>query len=290
MNKTTRFVLIAAAVFAGCTAIYYGIHFYTHSKIVIDWSEAFHGWHYPTGIHTVDREYEFHSLWMPRYLGIAWPAFAIAVSALCMRLPGPVMRWAVISLLLSANCANSFARIYLNPEPRLDKVIADVRAAQDRSGPVRTYLQPTPGIIPHPGQQWINSVPSRYYLAIQGGPRMPIGDLSAGHFGIYNVLRPRENISPWMIALDKKIAPQVDRIIVWEHQKDPLPTDDKILAALGSNWSMASEENYHAFGHWMWNSTALIRRREYIKTGDAPTTMPATKPTTRPTKLKRNSR
>src|SRR5262249_27349789 len=55
---------------------------------------------------------KWSSIWQPRYLGMLWPAVAIAACAVLMRLPTRPLRWSAIGLLLAMNIAQATARIF----------------------------------------------------------------------------------------------------------------------------------------------------------------------------------
>src|SRR5688572_23879340 len=52
------------------------------------------------------------SVWMPRYLGFAWPALALAVAVLLLRLPTRPLRWAAVALLVGVNLSVFGARLF----------------------------------------------------------------------------------------------------------------------------------------------------------------------------------
>jgi hypothetical protein len=77
----------------------------------------------------------WHSLWMPRYLGMIWPAFAIAVATLLWRLPTRPLRYGAISLVALINLAQFSARLHQS-EPPTETIARDLL----KSGDAKTYL------------------------------------------------------------------------------------------------------------------------------------------------------
>ena len=106
----------------------------------------------------------WRSLWMPRYVAIVFPAFAIAVAALLMRLPTRPLRGLAVAVLLGANLTNAFARMHCGSEPPVDRMAADIAAAETR-GPIRTFID-EPYYGAHPGTGTLYTAQGRYYLCM----------------------------------------------------------------------------------------------------------------------------
>jgi 4-amino-4-deoxy-L-arabinose transferase-like glycosyltransferase len=217
------------------------------------------------------------SVWMPRYLGMCWPAVAIAACALLLRLPVPV-RYVAVVLLIGLNLGQSAARMFAGNEPPNDRIYADIAAGQDHPGAktnTRTYLfQMTPLNIGAPGSLGIFGMAGRYYLSIAAN--VPIHPLEFRSFGSY----PRSGVpwEPWkfiftidepprQIAEDLKRHPEIKRLIIWEQANRPGAETivDRTIALLGPDWRHIHENVFHGRVHWTWENLYTLRRREYVR-------------------------
>src|SRR5690606_8357069 len=81
------------------------------------------------------------SVWMPRYLAFIWPAAALGLSALLMRLPTRPLRWAAIGVVIAVNLGQIYGRVFLGNEPPLDRAVADVLA--DTNDPATLTFTPS---------------------------------------------------------------------------------------------------------------------------------------------------
>ena len=70
------------------------------------------------------------NIWMPRYLGFVWPAFAIALCVLLLRLPTRPIRWGAIAVLIGVNLVQFSVRVWGGSEPRTDLLTADIARTQ----------------------------------------------------------------------------------------------------------------------------------------------------------------
>ena len=84
------------------------------------------------------------SVWMPRYMGVAWPAVIVAVAVLFSRLPTRPLRAVAVGLFVAANLGQFALRVAGHSEPPTDRIAADLIAA----GPPRR--RPPPGQPPQP--------------------------------------------------------------------------------------------------------------------------------------------
>jgi hypothetical protein len=198
---------------------------------------------------------------MPRYIGLVWPAFAIAVAALLLRLPGRPLRWATIALLLGVNCAQATARIVAGTEPPYDRIARDVVDAQ--AGDMRTYTDLANDGRGHPGTLSLNTYPLKYYLA------MDLGQLWWQPRRLW-MADPRQlGVNLWPTADDATIArdaaanPRWRRIVVWQScWSEPV---DALSARLGPPWRLGSVEYYAVRQHWLWLKWPPCWRREYVR-------------------------
>jgi hypothetical protein len=72
----------------------------------------------------------WRSVWMPRYLGFAFPAFAIVLIALLLRLPTKPLRFGAVALLLGVNLTQFAVRVWGGSEPVTHRLAADIATAQ----------------------------------------------------------------------------------------------------------------------------------------------------------------
>jgi hypothetical protein len=235
---------------------------------------------------------KWYSVWMPRYVGMCWPAVAIAACALLLRLPTRPLRYAAVALLLAANVAQSTARVFAGSEPPLDRVYTDVAAAQETldkkttNTTTRTYLTNMSAFnIGHPGSLNVLGMAGRYYLTQAAG--VPIDPKQFRSFG--SVPQPGTPWEPWkftlaidefprQIAEDLQKSPKISRVILWERmEKGPEAPSDRVAALLGPGWKCIHENTFSGRFHWDWQELYTLRRREYVRL-QASTTRPATQP------------
>ncbi|MFI5380365.1 MAG: hypothetical protein ACHRHE_13785 [Tepidisphaerales bacterium] len=185
---------------------------------------------------------ELGPIWMPRYLGAVWPAFAIAVCALLMRLPTRIFRVVAVCLLVGVNIAQACGRMFAGTEPPVDKMIAEVFNSQEPGTPggprvrsnFRTYIERTPIKTTHPAGTWVDldgaNPASKYYAALIRGKafdpqvwrNVPLSNYVAT---IYSDTAPRS------ISADLRRNPGIDHTTVWDRFPE-LPEDPKKQAGV----------------------------------------------------------
>jgi hypothetical protein len=228
------------------------------------------------------------SIWMPRYLGFAWPAVAVAVAVLLLRLPTRPLRWAALALLVGVNLAQYSARLFAGTEPPADRMARDLLDAQPQDATSRMYwgARTSPSGAPGGGYLW--SVPGGYYLSVfSGRPTNPEEMITAFHGGRFAQKWKKWNVS--ILPLDQYVAsdltrtPRLTRIVTWENftPRKTVTPEDKVAARLGDTWKPVKEELFYVRDHWTWRNMMTLRRREYARVG--PPTQPATQPATAPT-------
>ena len=206
----------------------------------------------------------WRSIWVPRYVGVIWPALGLAMAALFMRLPTRPLRWGAIALLLGVNLANSLGRIVLNTERPTDLMAGDIVAGDGEGSAIRTFLS---------NAAIMDNFPGRYYLCLASGQQfkpMEFKNRFAAVSGIQ--VRDGANARTIRAELDRAAAGghSLDRIIVWHIRGvDPpdLPTDadDEILKALGPSWRRAAPQMLYVWTHMLWARAAPCRRVEYFR-------------------------
>jgi hypothetical protein len=220
------------------------------------------------------------SIWLPRYMGFIWPALAIAVISLLMRLPGWPVRWLAVLALCGLNAFVGYQRVYGDTEPPVDRIAAEVAESAQPGSTVRTYVQNAePG--GGPGNGAMGNLIGRYYLLNDRT------DLSPGTIG----REYQKNVPPinWFdngiaVANDLRQMPRIRSVIVWKPVWRLRPTEpdqnilrpaadepDFILKKLGPDWRKVADECVPIRYHWSWSEMYLYRRREYLRVTQAET-------------------
>jgi hypothetical protein len=208
------------------------------------------------------------SVWMPRYLGIVWPALAITVGVLLMRLPTRPIRWTAIALVVLVNLARHAAFIgWVWCEPPTEMIAADILAGRD--GPraaTRTYLGVHNRELIGPFDRFFTPV-LPYYLYVLGGSTIrPIEYPTrwSREFEVRMLMFPPNVVVPPDLARAGAPPASVKRIIIW-HEWTPLRAGDRdaLLAKLGASWKCVGEQTWHLYDRWTWEENQSISRRVY---------------------------
>ncbi len=225
------------------------------------------------------------SLWMPRYLGIVWPAVAIVGAVLLLRLPMRPLRWTAIALLVAVNLSVFSARVFAGSEPPTPLMARDLLDSQPDNAKVRMYYGISALRVGSPGSGMLSSVPGAYYLTILSGrptyPQEMIGAFAGGRFGNFKRWQSLLPLSAY-VTNDVNRNPHLETIIVWEKfDRGKLDDADPIGERLGTNWRRREQAVFAVRDHWTWRHLMSVRRRVYERTGP-PTTLPSTQPTSAP--------
>jgi hypothetical protein len=208
------------------------------------------------------------SVWMPRYLGVIWPALAISVAALIWRIPLMALRWAAIVILLAPNLAQGAARFLAHSEPPIDRVAADAWASLQPDATVRAYTLVAGRSMGSPATGTIYNQVGRYYLYVLRGttepPEHERGVLLMDVFQHWPSSPFSNGIDD--VMSDLRSNPQLQRIVVWD-RPDEGPSDQELDDALGSDWKRDSEEVFPVRVSWNWGHLCDYRRREYSRAG-----------------------
>ncbi len=221
------------------------------------------------------------SVWVPRYLGMVWPALAVAACVLICRLPGWPLRSLAIALLLGANLANYAAKLVYHSQPPLDRVAADVVAGQAADGATRTFLSTAEGrLLLSPG---ILAPEGRYYLSQAAGVRLRPRDFLVDNFDFRTEpfvkaigFAPEVGTGPETVKEKLTAAPGVARLVLWDQFTGPRPAPptppdaDPVLAALGPGWRRihATDHPVYTTFNFAWVYSHTYRRREYVRDGE----------------------
>jgi hypothetical protein len=208
------------------------------------------------------------SVWMPRYLGVAWPAFAIAVSALLMRLPTRPIRWTAIALVIAFSLARHVA--FIGPvwcEPPVETIAADILAGRGGAGATtRTYLGVHNRWLMGPADRFFTPV-LPYYLYALGHSSVRSSEYPtrwSGEFQVRRLTFPTNVVAPPDLARDDTRPASLRRIIIW-HEWAPLGAAqrDALLTKLGPEWKLAGEQTWQIYDRWNWKQNFQISRRVY---------------------------
>jgi len=271
LRQSGTFLLTVIFVTAVCVGVYL---FYLHrvdrltrqmmaKQHLTDWSLARHKiW------------LDWSSVWVPRYLGIIWPAVAISVCALLMRLPGRMFRYAAIVAILGINLGMGAVRLFADTETPMDRIVHDIAQSQG-SQPTRTILchlstfmldnPVTPSVPGMQGRYYLSQITDRHITpeAFRDTPAF-----AASVSGVWN-LRVAFDTDPTVAASRLRQLPDVRRLIVWDVDYPEVAGTDRYLAALGNQWKLASQQIFAVRMHWTWLDVCKLSRREYQRLGEA---------------------
>jgi hypothetical protein len=220
-------------------------------------------------VELIQKNMDTGTVWMPRYMGFAWPAFAIALCALLMRLPTRPVRYLAIALLLGVNLAQAWGRMFAGSEPPIDHIMRDLWAAESSNDTVRTYVQQG-GTSAHPAGGSLSNNPGRYYLSINRGAAWhPLNYLNVE---IATVITVRNQTTPYAVSADLRRNPDIGKVIVWERipEKPADTSADPHLIVLGEQWERQSDDFFPVRFHWNWSELYTARRKVYVRKPPAP--------------------
>ena len=202
------------------------------------------------------------SVWMPRYLGIVWPAFGIASAMLLMRLPTRPVRWVAIALVMLVNVVVCGARVFADTEPPTSQIAADILADQRPDSSVRTYVESN-ALKLFGGSNYASTSPGPYYMYVLSKTPTTPEDYSRRVFETFHFRSLRgsaENIVPREVAANS----QLQRLIVWDRSnEDGASGSDAVLDHLGPEWKQVDDHVFIYREHWTWSQRGAFHRREY---------------------------
>ena len=220
---------------------------------------------------------QWQSIWMPRYLGIIWPAVAVVLGLAVMRLPGKLWRWAVVGLVIVLNLAQYGARIVMDTEPRIDLIAEDmVKARQDNS--VAVFVHDRAG-IGAPGAGSIYSRVGFYYLWLAGSPMSQAGEYP----GRIPLVTASRRYTPKDIAREISRRLAVKRVVLWERLSEAQDIN-ALSKDLGEAWQLSGQWQQDTRRHWNWQKLDGLRRLEFVRLPlmTSPTSQPVSLSATRP--------
>lgn len=221
------------------------------------------------------------SIWMPRYLGFVWPAFAIALCVLVRRLPFKAVRYLVVIALIGVNLGVFYHRVTLG-EPRTDLIGRDYQVARE-SGSIRMFSR---SLVSRwrgaPGYGSMVTLPSVYYASLYTHqPMTPSGAIGQVRRSLDLDPLGADYIGGIRVRLDRD--PSAREFFFWiERPVDESGDLDPALRdKLGAQWGPAEPPaTWTVYEHWTWRKLYRLERHHWIQ---SPSTQPATAPTTRTT-------
>lgn len=217
------------------------------------------------------------SVWMPRYLGYAWPALVMGIALLLSRLPGRMTGVSAVGVLCVVNLGQSVARLTVATEPPNDRIAVDLWTAHHAGVARRVFfnVRDTPG---HHGL-WYQGIDTHYYLYLLAPPALT---RSPGHL-IEHVYEGRVR-STFQLAIDlspEQIAaaadPRTHTVILWRRltPADGAPASgggsgapaeappESLGRALGNAWKVVSNDTHTQYQFWTWRRGDTWVRTEY---------------------------
>jgi len=246
-----RFALVVAAVLVLCIVLHAGIEGYFARRGHVMGRE-------------MGQEVGRKSIWMPRWLAIVWPAVAIVVAVLFMRLPTRPLRWSAIACFVALNLAQFTGRLTAGTEAPMARIATDIIAGSPKGdGTVVTFVQPGHGGAA-PGMASIQDHSGSYYLyRLTNTKSSPLEFLQNQIWGQLNV---RSDVAPDRIAADVNGSPAVKRLVVWNYYRGTTPIkDDGLRLQLGPDWLPAGDEVHPVRTFWNWAQFYRYQRREFVR-------------------------
>lgn len=259
-RDAARGVATAAALLGLCLAVYAGVWVYRHYSVELaSWAVLERNAVKPPNM-----------LWMPRYLGVVYPAVLLAGVALLMRLPVG-LRGLAVAGVVAVNLTNFGVKVWLDPEPPVGRVIAELW--EDRqsaaAGVVRrlSFLQAPFGPGFEPGTGTISGPVGRYYYSIRLPKPLSPPEFRQAWAVVERGLGVRSDLRPRAVrdAVNRAGA-SLERVVLWERgDARATPGRDPLGQTLGGDWTLQSVETWNTYDHWMWRRLAQIRRFEYVR-------------------------
>jgi hypothetical protein len=247
IRKTGQLAIAVAVVFVACVGAY-----------------VF--WRYMLVLHErKNPNVPWESIWMPRYLGIVYPAIIVATAALLMRLPTWPLRTAAVAAFVAVNLTQGLARIELDTEPPYAELAADIWATRTtaRATTVAINLEGTPG---GSRRDWArrNWIMDYYMYAVSEWDDSPPMRRTAD---VWRVVHYRVDVGPDQIRRGLERRAELNRVIIWEKFDAfaEIPEHDQVLDLFSDQLTRNSERLYRTRQFWTWRPGDIYRRREYLR-------------------------
>lgn len=261
-------------VFVLLAVVYYGVRFHRGHDVGVVW-----GWPFVEVASRPARE--VNSVWMPRYLGVIVPAVVLLAGYVLARLPVGV-RHVAIAGVVAVNLANYGAKLYIDPEPPVGRMVAEVWEDAHAATPTTplVFLQGGMGPGFQPGVGTVSGVVGRYYVSIRLNPPMdpptfrrdwgPARSLTLAYF-----LPQRTDTRTKAMRAALASRPQAD-VVEWVYDglRDAKRAVSSAERTLGKTWAVVSRREYPSYDHWVWAPRTVTTRYEFKRVA-APTSGPS---------------
>lgn len=270
--KLIQFIAVVAGLFLLCIAI----HAFWQYQYDRHWDSMRRT--YGSYVNrAVAPDLDWQSLWMPRYIGIVWPAVGIAAAVLLARLPVWWLRWPAIATLLAVNLTYASLRLFAGTQPPHEDVFADLKQARDSNHETRvimTSLDPHQrGVVVwfHASNYGLYGDAGRYYACLMLGLRpTPVEFRSGQIVSQYHAIAGQLTEPSQLRGIASR--GRALRLIVWERYTEaiprPEPSDppDAVVTQLGNGWKLAAEPKVYPLRSWYeWSDMGWMRRREFVR-------------------------
>lgn len=265
-------VVGGVAVLIGiCSVVWWAIPFdRTHSVAVVE------AWPF---VSVVEREVTkpVKMLWMPRYLGVVFPAVLIGATMLMLRLPVGVRQVAIAGVVV-VNLANFGAKVWIDPEPPVRRIMGEMvrdSRADDATAGELVFVQAAFGAGFEPGSGTLTGVVGRYHYSTMTDPPVAPVEFRGMMPVVERGIRMRTNLRQNAVRGELAKRPGATKVVLWE-RGDGRATEGRnpMGRVLGPEWAMTGVETFDTYDHWTWQRLAQIRRYEYVKVAS---TQPATR-------------
>lgn len=256
VGPTWRGRLIALAQVAGVTAV-----------VLVLCTIAWFIWH-KVHLSYVERHegVGWQSIWMPRYLGIAFPAVLVGCAALLMRLPTRPLRWLAIVAFIGVNLTQGLARLIVETEPPFDRVGADVWQAHEEPT-MLAVLTPSAG---EKRWHWFGGWRAEFYLCAAAGQDQYDAE---GQFREFRLVgQTRVMRQPHIYRLRRMLTadPAITTLVVWDRFAFAVPPDQALKPSLPREWVECDQQIHRTRQFWTWRDGWWYRRLVYKRNPPEP--------------------
>jgi hypothetical protein len=173
---------------------------------------------------------------------------------------------------VAVNLAQFAARLWMEPEPQIERVIADWVHMEDDRGSRMYVRDPLTAGAPGGGSSQGATGLYHYWLATGKPVRadMRIGETRAG---ISMPVLP----SPAMLQRSLERAPEVARVVIWARSSLLRDGEKPYVDALSSSWELKGRWEQQTMRHWNWQEIDRLVRLEFVRK-PRPATLPASGP------------
>jgi 4-amino-4-deoxy-L-arabinose transferase-like glycosyltransferase len=199
----------------------------------------------------------WESIWVPRYIGFIWPALAVAVASLLMRLPTRPVRWIAIAFVLGLNLGVGGFRIFGQTEPPVDRMAGDVIESRKESNHTLAWMHLRPG-EQSPGSGNLFSGPGEYYLDLLSDKKTTPVEFKQ------SMRQARQTIEFFPTPWYRPLAPDVKRVIIWS-QYESNSTYRVPEKPAPPGWTLQNEQWFVARDCWIWQELSTYRRQVWTK-------------------------